>query len=288
MPFPSPLAAVQVRPAQPTDQLALSNLFHFEPYNFRHLDWKRPIEWLGQMPFLVAEQQGRIVAALVCPQGPPGVAWIRTFTASGQIPVGQVWKALWQEAQTFFLAQGKVQVAALCAENWMQRLLEKSGFRRVDEVVVLGWDSQRHIPQPRVSPRLRAMTLNDLPQVNAVDQACFEPLWQTPLPILELAFHQALFATVTEDDEGVFGYQISTPNLMGGHLARLGVHPRAQGQGMGYAIVYALLQQFISQGRPQVTVNTQVGNKASLAVYHRANFHHMGYQYPVYVYECSA
>lgn len=283
MRFSSPFAAVQIRPAQPADQLALSNLFHFEPYNFRHLDWKRPIEWLGQMPFLVAEQRGRIVAALVCPPEPPGVAWIRAFAASGQIQVGQVWRTLWQEAHAILTEQGKVQVAALCSEGWMQRLLEKSGFRQVDEVVVLSWDSSTPLQPPRVHLRVRSMELDDLPQVNLVDQACFEPIWQTPPSILELAFHQALFATVAEDDAGIVGYQISTPNLMGGHLARLGVHPRAQGQGMGYALVYDLLQRFISQGRPQVTVNTQAGNKASLAVYRKANFHFMGYQYPVYV-----
>lgn len=279
----SPFAPLRIRPAQPDDQLTLSNLFHFEPYNFRHLDWKRPMDWLGQMPFLVAEQKGRLVAALVCPPEPPGVAWLRAFAASGQIQITRVWQALWQEARQMLRAQNTEQIAALCSETWMQKLLEKSGFQRVDAVVVLAWEANAPLPPPRFLTRPRVMGPEDLQQVNMVDQACFEPLWQNPFPILNLAFQQALFATVLEDEQGVVGYQISTPNPMGGHLARLGVHPRAQGQGLGYALVYDLLQRLESQGRTQVTVNTQAANKASQAVYQKANFHFTGYQYPVYV-----
>ncbi|NUM46579.1 MAG: GNAT family N-acetyltransferase [Anaerolineales bacterium] len=277
-----------IRPAEKNDHLALSNLFHFEAYNFRHLDWKRPIDWLGTQPFLVAEQKGRLVAALVCPPDSPGVAWVRAFVAAGQIPVEQVWQALWQEAYRELEAKKITKIAAICMEPWMQKLLMSSGFRRTDAVVVLAWDPASPLAPPRFPARPRVMVPEDFPNVYAVDQACFVPLWQNSQPILELAFAQAIFATVVEDETGLIGYQISTPSPRGGHLARLGVHPRAQGRGIGYALVYDLLVRLAAHppvlGSLQVTVNTQAENAASLAVYKKANFQFTGHQYPVYEY----
>lgn len=284
--FQSAFSAVRVRAAQETDRLALSNLFHFEPYHFRHLDWKRPLDWLGETPFLIAEQKGRLVAALICPPEPPGVAWIRTFAASGQVRLERVWHGLWQEAYRELQLRETTQIAALCVAPWMQKLLEASGFRQTGSVVVLLWDQTAPLSPPRFPGRPRAMVESDLPEVYQVDKTCFEPLWQNSQAILEMAFRQAIFATVIEGENRIMGYQISTPNPRGGHLARLAVHPQVQGQGIGYALVYDLLQRFSAhhplQGGLQVTVNTQAENTASLAVYQKANFHLTGHPYPVY------
>ncbi|GAB4579132.1 MAG: hypothetical protein Fur0022_18700 [Anaerolineales bacterium] len=278
--------ALRARPALLADQVALSNLFHFEPYIFRHLDWKRPLDWLGEQPFVVAEQKGRIVAALICPPEPPGVAWLRAFAAAGQVHLETAWQAVWSEAYQMLTKQGRIRVAALCAENWMQKLLARVGFRYTGAVVVLDWNPSLPLPRAHFPTRPRVMLPSDLPEVYAVDKACFDPLWQNSEAILHMAFQQAVFATVVEDQAGIVGYQISTPSPQGGHLARLGVHPRVQGQGIGYALVHDVLIRFsnqaLIQGRPQVTVNTQAENAASLAVYKKANFELTGHQYPVY------
>jgi ribosomal protein S18 acetylase RimI-like enzyme len=102
------------------------------------------------------------------------------------------------------------------------------------------------------------------------------------MDMLEIAFQQAAVATVAEDQDGIIGYQISTASSGGGHLARLAVHPRVQSQGIGYAIVRDLLAQFYRRGALQVTVNTQLDNLASLALYHKAGFQRTGEVYPVY------
>ena len=280
--------AVRVRPAQETDRLSLSNLFHFEPFIYRHLDWKRPLDWLGDSPFLVAEQKGRLVAALACPPEPPGVAWLRAFAASNQGRLEQLWKPLWEEAWRTLNAQDVPQIAALCTEPWMRKLLEESGFRRTQTVVLLAWDDLAPLVPPRCPLRPRLMLLEDLPEVTALDWVSFVPLWRNSQAALEIAFQQALFATVIEDNGEIVGYQISTPSPRGGHLARLAVHPRTQGQGIGYALVHDLLIRFLDQpsvfGPVQVTVNTQAENKASLAVYKKANFFLTGHDYPVLEY----
>jgi ribosomal-protein-alanine N-acetyltransferase len=279
--------AVQVRPAQESDRLPLSHLFQFEPYVYRHLDWKRPLEWLGETPFVVAEHRGRLVAALACPPDPPGVAWLKVFAASNQVRLDRAWRMLWEATRRELSTQGPLQIAALCSETWMQKLLLGSGFHHTQTVVLLAWDPTQPLPPSRFPLRPRAMTLEDLPQVTALDWACFEPLWRNSHAALQIAFQQAVFATVLEDEHGLVGYQISTPSAQGGHLARLAVHPRAQGRGLGYALVYDLLMRFIQHSSGispvRVTVNTQADNQASLAVYRRANFMLTGHQYPVYL-----
>jgi len=87
---------------------------------------------------------------------------------------------------------------------------------------------------------------------------------------------------VAEDDGQLLGYQISTATTMGGHLARLAVHPAAQGGGIGYALVHDMLSQFTRRGARQVTVNTQQDNLVSLALYQKAGFKRTGEEYPVY------
>jgi ribosomal protein S18 acetylase RimI-like enzyme len=127
------------------------------------------------------------------------------------------------------------------------------------------------------------MNYDDLPNVKALDAEAFGPIWQQSMDTLEIAFQQASVATVAEDqDGGIIGYQISTASSGGGHLARLAVHPRFQRQGVGYSLVRDMVAQFYRRGALQVTVNTQLENLASLALYQKAGFQRTGEVYPVF------
>jgi len=128
------------------------------------------------------------------------------------------------------------------------------------------------------------MTLEDLEMVSKIDSIAFEPEWRNSVTALELAYQQAAFATVMVEGQDVLGFQISTSSLAGGHLARLAVHPAMQGQGIGYALVYDLLEELQARGINQVTVNTQQDNLASLALYARAGFSRTDEFYQVYQY----
>jgi ribosomal-protein-alanine N-acetyltransferase len=80
----------------------------------------------------------------------------------------------------------------------------------------------------------------------------------------------------------VIGYQLSTRNSLGVHLARLAVRPAVQGKGVGYALVADLIQQVRRRGISHLTVNTQSDNATSLALYQRMGFRETGERYPVY------
>ena len=122
----------------------------------------------------------------------------------------------------------------------------------------------------------------DLPAVAEVDAAAFDPLWQNSLPSLERAYPQAVLATVIEANGQVLGYQLSTRNPLGAHLARLAVRPELQGFGLGRALIADLIQQADRHAMYRLTVNTQSDNAASLALYKKTGFRETGERFPVY------
>ena len=272
------------REATTKDLQKLANLIHFEAHIHRHLDYKPPLDWVGEQPFLVLEQNGSIIATLACPPDPPQVAWIRLFAAASRVQIGYAWEVLFAEAtaslQATFLPRW---LAAIPMHKWFEDLLVKSSFEYTHSITMLNWESQR-LPEPPAyaGHNLRPMTLDDLPEVQQVDEASFSPIWQNSLTCLELAFRQAAIATVVEKDNQLIGYQISSSTPIGGHLARLAVRPDQRGRGTGSLLLHDLLTQFIRRGAQTITVNTQKDNIASLALYRRLGFDFTGEEYPVY------
>jgi ribosomal protein S18 acetylase RimI-like enzyme len=274
---------VRLRSAVLPDRHQIANLMHSSPYLHRHLDWRYPLEWIGYAPFFVLEDHAQIISALACPPDPPQVAWVRLFVTSGMTSPVETWQPLWEATRPYLARKGGFVAAAIVLQDWYHSLLIASGFSSRQSIVMLerdGWDPI-HISMP-AGYSIRPMLPYDLPAVAQVDAAAFEQLWQNSLPALEQAYPQAVLATVAEADGQVQGYQLSTRNPFGAHLARLAVLPSLQGRGVGRALVSDLVQQAGRLGMARLTVNTQSDNAASLALYKKTGFHETGERYPVY------
>ena len=272
-----------IRDAVEGDRQKLANLLHFELRVHRHLDWHSPLDWLGSTPFVVAEDQGRIIGLLACPVDPPGVAWLQAFAATTSLPVAEIWRPLWAEALRQLEQRQGLIIAAIPMQEWFITLLKQSGFTLKHEVVMLAWEYDQPLEQEVDLPFIiRPLQSEDLEPVWRVDKTAFKVLWQNSLPSLELALKQASIATVAENERGIIGYQISTSSHMGGHLARLAVLPAYQGRKIGHAMVNDLLRQFLLRGTFRVTVNTQSDNLTSLSLYEKLGFRKTGETYPVY------
>ena len=274
----------QVRPAVYADHQKIADLIVFEPRVHRHLDWRGPLEWLGYPPYFVTEENGHITAALACPPDPDSIAWIRLFVHASHLAGPSAWTPLWEAARGELAAHGGGTVAAISMQHWFEQILLENGFTLYQHIVLLEWAEQPI--QPISIPaniHIRAMMAEDLPRVVEVDASAFEPLWHNSLGALTKAFSQALYATVAEDASGLIGYQLSTGNSFGAHLARLAVRPEAQGCGLGLALVSDLILRLKERhSLSRITVNTQGNNAASLALYHRLGFRRTGEQFPVY------
>lgn len=277
-------AVLTLRSAQQADRSSLANLLHFERHVHRHLDWRRPLEWLGKRPFLVAEEGGRLAAALACPPDPPGVAWLRLFAAATQTNAAEAWHALWPAAQEELTGRAN-DVIAIPLHTWFEDLLEQSEFIHEHTVVVLDWrPSYGPVSKSagEASSAIRDMTDEDLERVWAVDNAGFPQIWNHSLETIRLAYAQSSLATVIEMDGQAVAYQISTQAAQGLHLARLAVHPGWQGRHLALSLVADLQKRLGEDEDQRLTVNTQDINKPSLGLYEKAGFKHTGEAFPVY------
>jgi ribosomal protein S18 acetylase RimI-like enzyme len=294
----------QVRRAVIADQLQIASLIHNEITSHRHLDWRIPLEWIGSPNYWVVEEDGRnITAVLACPEDPPQVAWIRLFAYSTHnsnsfdlfglksqvMKQPEAWSALWETARGEVLSVNpRAQVAAIAVKQWFQDILLSSGFELKQSIILLQMlkENARLFPVPH-GIRVRPMREADLPAVVKVDLDAFGWFWHNSLDGLSRAFSQSVSATVAEDDSGVIGYQLSTGNSFGAHLARLGVKAEAQGRGVGAALVSGMIQSLEPNPLSRLSVNTQSDNEASLSLYAKLGFVRTGEQFPVFVYPAN-
>jgi ribosomal protein S18 acetylase RimI-like enzyme len=276
---------LRVRRATPADQSQIANLMYFEPRVHRHLDWRPPLDWLGSPHYWVLEEAGDVLAALACPQDPPGIAWVRLFTCASPLAEMDAWSQLWETARNEIALDGSATVAAIAMQPWFEDILVDAGFRFSQNIIMLEWQDRpialRRLP---AGTRVRRMQARELPGVVDVDWSAFEPLWRNSRDALQKAYSQAIYATVAENSRGLVGYQLSTGNPLGAHLARLAVRPEMQGAGIGAVLVGDLLLHLKERGKPHVTVNTQSDNLASQALYQNAGFRLTGERYPVFTY----
>ena len=277
---------LRVRPAVSADQQQIADLILFEQQIHRHLDWHAPLEWLGHRPYFVLENDGRIAAALACPPDPPSMFWIRLFVFDSNVPGPSAWSPLWDAARRELTSYAGATVAAITTQHWFESILIESGFASTQHIVMLEW--KRETPKSYPVPpgiTLRPMIFDDLSRVVEVDASAFEPLWQNSLSALSKAFSQAAYASVAENKSGFVGYQLSTGNPFGVHLARLAVRPEAQGRGIASALIADLMAHvYLDESLSRITVNTQSNNNSSLALYEKIGFRRTGEQYPVYIY----
>jgi ribosomal-protein-alanine N-acetyltransferase len=277
-----------VRPASLDDHQKLSNLIFFESRLHRHLDWRSPLEWLGA-PFYWALDDGRqIVAALACPTEAEGIAWVRLFVHAGGWSAENAWNTLWQTAKEEIAQAGGARVAVIAMQPWLQQILSASGFKNIQNIVMLEWQYQPRVRSEAQGIHIRMMKETDLPAVAQTDAASFDRLWQNSLGTLRRAFAQSLIATVAETGNGIIGYQLSTGGGQRAHLARLAVNSSMQGRGVGRALLSDLFARLEDHGIYKLSVNTQSDNAVSLNLYQKTGFVRTGEQYPVYIYDVPA
>ncbi len=278
--------SLNVRRAVAEDRLQVANLGMYEANTHRHLDWRSPLDWIGSPNYWVLEEDGRISAALSCPEDPPQVAWIRLFGHQPHLSGPEAWSALWTVACNEILSANKnTQIAAIIVKQWFQKILYSSSFELKQNITLLHLAHERiknFTAPPQI--RIRRMLEADLPAIAKVDLEAFGPFWHNTLDTLSRACSQAVNATVAEDASGVVGYQLSTGNPLGAHLARLGVSPEAQGRGVGTALVGDLIQRLGGRQLGRLSVNTQDDNEASLSLYKKMGFVQTGEYFPVLVY----
>jgi ribosomal-protein-alanine N-acetyltransferase len=167
----------------------------------------------------------------------------------------------------------------------MENLLIASDFEEINRVVSLVWEvSTARWPKVSQEFEMRRMRSEDISRCYQIDRKAFKPIWRNTITQLQTAYDQAFYASVISVEGVVCGYQISTTNPQGGHLARLAVDPAYQKKGLGSILLSKLLDRFFAAGILDVSVNTQADNQQSLDLYHKFGFVELPETYPVFQY----
>jgi ribosomal-protein-alanine N-acetyltransferase len=132
-------------------------------------------------------------------------------------------------------------------------------------------------PEPPGLP-IRRAARRDRAAVLALDNVAFDPFWR----LGRLGLRDALDATpvrqfrVARTTQGaVVGYAITGHAAGQGYLQRVAVHPFVQREGWGRALVADALVWLWRRGATRAFVNTQLENRAALALYESFGFRMM-------------
>jgi ribosomal-protein-alanine N-acetyltransferase len=271
-----------IRQTTGDDRTLIDGLLASARWKHLHLDWLDPGALTGRQPFLLASRNEVPAACLGCAPDLPSVAWVRAFAVGSAHSPAVAWTKLWEEASRVLIALGVREVAGMALDAWFGDLLRDSEFSQLNAVVF--FEHELGATQPRGASNLgqRSVTTEDLELILSLDTAAFDPFWRLSEESAQAAIEQAASASLVERNGSAVGYQITTGSPFGAHLARLAVHPRAQRQGVGSALVSESIRAAERLGVGRLSVNTQADNLASQALYQKLGFKETGQRFPVY------
>ena len=106
-----------------------------------------------------------------------------------------------------------------------------------------------------------------------IEKACFHAPWSTDMLREELG--KGIFL-VAEQDGAAVGYVGCQTVLDEGYIANVAVSPACRRQGIGRALVRALVSHARSQGLTFVTLEARASNAPAIALYEGAGFRRVG------------
>lgn len=176
------------------------------------------------------------------------------------------------------------------------RVWKEAGFEFSDQLALLE-HNLRHVPRAPELPnsdlpeselpnselpvngtRVLAGPLQPTEELYEIDQAAFPIRWrmgrQGLIESVDATHRSAVhrIASGASGSTSVTGFAVTGISLGQGYLQRLAVHPRAQGKGLGSALVRASLLWARGHGARAALVNTQSENEPALRLYQRAGF----------------
>jgi ribosomal-protein-alanine N-acetyltransferase len=131
---------------------------------------------------------------------------------------------------------------------------------------------------PHLPLRIQPMTLADIPQVVAVEQASYAMTWPQKAYDYELTQNQLAHYFVLR--------HVSQPVIIGlagiwlmadeAHINTIAVHPRWRGLGLGEWLLITLLTAAQELGAATSTLEVRPSNRAAIDLYHKYAFAEVG------------
>ena len=114
-----------------------------------------------------------------------------------------------------------------------------------------------------------------LPQIEAIERACFSVPWTRDQLAAQLDENRHVFLAAI-DGEQVLGYVGMMVVLDEGYISNVAVTPEARRQGVGRALIAALLQRAEALELAFVTLEVRPSNAAAIVLYEGFGFEPVG------------
>ena len=265
-----------VRRATTDDQQAIEHLLGKADRLVLYTDRSSVRPALGNRSFYLVEAGGQLVCVCGLFIAPQTVAQVRVFGLLNEWAVGEALRAILPIAGEQLGKQDVTTLAFIGIEAWLLEGLAANGFRLVNTIVSLQ-KTDFNIPDkgcPHVT--IRPAGRGDFPNILAIDQAVFVPLWHNTEGTLSEYLSVCPYFGVAELDGTVVGYQCL--NLIGrhGHVTRIAVHPDYHGQRIAVRLMAEAIRFFQEHRVFGITLNTQQDNRRARRLYEWFGFKVLG------------
>jgi GNAT superfamily N-acetyltransferase len=274
--------SLTIRPVGAADAQTVQRLLETAPRSHLHPDWRPITDWLDRAPAFAVESPFGMAGCLLASIDPAPASWIRAAAVAGGFSPGVVMRQLFAPCLDALANQGVETLAGMPTEPWLAPILDDLGFAIVEQVET--WRKPDLIAPRSGAPDLiiRPALNADLAELARIDHLAFPPRWRFSVETLRLAWEQAAVFTVAEREDRTLGFQISLSDRFGAHLARLTVHPQAQGCGVGSRLLADALEQYALLNLTSVSLNTQTHNTLSHRLYTAFAFEPLSPPLPVW------
>lgn len=271
--------------ASPTDEPLIQHLLARSRRvykNFGHEDLSALLNqqsvWLGADPqgawgVIVLQYEER---PSTLPAGAPNRTYLRALAVDyGYAPVESATCLL--EAAIRGLPDQVLPTLSIAygGEQWLVDGLLAAGFGLTEQVQFFRLERLHRLvidrTQINASITLRPMTPPDLEAVAQLDAETFDPLWHFGAKELWSLLFSAHLQVGCLDGQ-IVGYSALSIGAREAHLARLAVHPQAQGRGVGRRLLIDCLDYSHSNGVATLALNTQMSNTRSQQLYRQFGF----------------
>lgn len=129
---------------------------------------------------------------------------------------------------------------------------------------------------------IRKMKAEDVPQIAALEAACFSVPWDAASLAAELENPLSLWLTAAEGQTAA-GYIGSQSVLGEADMMNLAVAPSHRRQGIARALVLELIRELTAAGVTCLTLEVRAGNAPALALYESLGFAEIGLRKNYYI-----
>ena len=121
--------------------------------------------------------------------------------------------------------------------------------------------------------KIHSLDLEHLDYLLELDQVCFNGWWTSEGYRRELESPNGHFMGIfSPETDKLLGMGCFWSILEEAHITILAIHPQYQGQGLGQALLYYLLQNAVEIGLERATLEVRVSNQRAISLYQKFGF----------------